>query len=257
MKICAIALAFAGLASIEAANAESDADFQLLTLDGNKVKWSGTVNTGVVITYALVDEAMHFAGARNCAGLVPIDGLIATSRITRVLFEQEVAAAFSMWAQVADVVFRPTRDATTAGILIGAQQRPVGHAFTNVDYRTAADQSGMITRSLICLNPDKQWKVGFGGSAATYDVRYTVAHEIGHAIGLDHPDSSGQLMSFAYQERFRMPQAGDIDGIQRLYGEKRRPSFARQLGGAEQPALQEAEPQGTAGISLGLISPQE
>ena len=79
-----------------------------------------------------------------------------------------------------------------------------------------------ISRSLICLNPTRQWKVGFDGDLQRYDLRYTFAHEIGHAIGLDHPMGAGQIMGYRYEERFRELQAGDISGVIQLYG-KRRP----------------------------------
>ena len=57
-----------------------------------------------------------------------------------------------------------------------------------------------------------------GKSASTaisdsYDLRFTIAHEIGHAIGLDHPGATGQMMAFKYDEHFRQLQSGDIDGV--------------------------------------------
>ena len=66
------------------------------------------------------------------------------------------------------------------------------------------DEAGgkkIIGRSLICLNPTQPWKIGFDGRLDVYDLRYTIAHEIGHAIGLDHPSAAGQLMSYRYDER--------------------------------------------------------
>src|SRR3546814_17194845 len=62
------------------------------------------------------------------------------------------------------------------------------------------------------------WKVGVGGDVTVYDLRYAIAHEAGHAIGLDHPSPSGQLMSFRYDELFRDLQPGDVAGVVALYG---------------------------------------
>ncbi|WP_227712332.1 matrixin family metalloprotease [Marinobacter zhanjiangensis] len=75
-----------------------------------------------------------------------------------------------------------------------------------------------IDTALVCLNPDQNWKVGFGGDRDGYDIRYTLIHEIGHAIGLDHPGPSGQVMGFRYTEAFPELQPGDLRGVRRLYG---------------------------------------
>ncbi len=77
-----------------------------------------------------------------------------------------------------------------------------------------------ISRSLICLNPDRTWKVGFDGDLQRYDIRYTLTHEIGHAIGLDHPAGGGEIMGYRYEEAFRKLQPGDIAGAVQLYGER-------------------------------------
>ena len=198
--------------------------FRLLDLDGRNVKWGRGDGLATVVTYAIVDRHMRFPEARNCTGVVPVDQLLANSRIDRTKFEHEVKAAFSMWEEVADITFRQVDNSQSAGILIGAQADPVGHAFANVDYRAGTESVTNsireIGRSLICLNPSKTWKVGFDGKLTVYDLRYTIAHEIGHAIGLDHPEPASQLMSFKYHERFRSLQAGDVEGAVRLYGKR-------------------------------------
>ena len=56
---------------------------------------------------------------------------------------------------------------------------------------------------LICFNPLQKWKVGFDGNLDVYDMRYTLTHEIGHAIGLDHPGAAGALMGFRYDEKLK------------------------------------------------------
>jgi len=83
-----------------------------------------------------------------------------------------------------------------------------------------------ISKSLICLNPDELWKIGFDGNLDVYDLRYTVAHEVGHAIGLDHPGRDGQLMSYRYAETSRELRAGDINGAVEIYGARTPTSLA-------------------------------
>ncbi len=119
-------------------------------------------------------------------------------------------------------------DPTSADILIGAQGNPRGFAFTNVDYKRGHNGASVrrIEKSLICLNPNKRWKIGFDGSMNVYDVRYAIAHEVGHAIGLDHPSPNGQLMSFRYGEDFRTLRPGDVSGAVALYGRRGAPAVA-------------------------------
>jgi predicted Zn-dependent protease len=149
--------------------------------------------------------------------------LLARSGISQYRYEAEAAEAFDAWSAVANIDFRQVSDAAAADILIGAQAYPVGRAFTNVSYtRNTASVVRPLDKSLICLNPDQLWKVGFDGDLNVYDLRYTLKHEIGHAIGLDHPDTTSQVMSYRYEERFTTLQAGDISGAVALYGNKQK-----------------------------------
>lgn len=214
-------------------------DYRLLQLDGRQVKWGAPqLGTGAKVRYALVPAGMDFGPTRNCDGLLPLDGLLADNRIDRQEAAREIAAAFALWERAANISFQAVEDPVAADILIGAQAKPRGRAFTEVihDRRKAGPatvgalsptdakaQGGNvrpIEKALICLNPEKPWKVGFGGDVEVYDLRYTIAHEIGHAIGLDHPGPSGQLMGFAYEEQFRVLQAGDLAGAIALYGRR-------------------------------------
>jgi hypothetical protein len=194
--------------------------FQLLDLENQTVKWqSPRMGVGADITYALATELVETPGARNCAKLVPPDKAYAPSNITTDQFRHEVASAFRMWEGVANITFREVRDPHAANILIGAQGEPQGRAFTNVALKKDGTPGHKtIERSLICLNPLQPWKVGFDGRLDVYDLRYTIAHEIGHAIGLDHPSAAGELMSYRYDERQKGLQPGDTQGVVLLYG---------------------------------------
>lgn len=214
-------LLLASLVGIGGVHAQTYLGFRLLDFGGLYVRWGGSGPNPVVVTYAFVDQDVAFDDARNCTRMVPMDGMLSLSGVSKPMFLEEVRSAFDMWERVANIRFEPAEEGTKPGVLIGAQADPVGHAYADVKY--VKDGTGtlrQIDRSLICLNPVKRWKIGFDGNLAIYDLRYTIAHEIGHAIGLDHPEPHGQLMSMRYQEGFRSLQAGDVSGAVKIYGER-------------------------------------
>jgi hypothetical protein len=195
--------------------------FLLLQLDGLYVKWGEPVlGTGATVRYAFVTNDTQVAGARNCGAMTPLDAPLQKFGIRPDKLRTEVAAAFAMWERAADIRFIAVENANEADILIGGQFAPRGRAFANVTYRSEGGATRGIEKSLICINQTQPWKIGFGGDASAYDLRYTIAHEIGHAIGLNHPGPSGQLMGFKYAEGFRTLQQGDLDGAIALYGRR-------------------------------------
>lgn len=207
--------------------AKGDPGFRLLVLDGRMVRWTLPARgLPVSVSYAFLREPAEFPGARNCAKMLPPAAALAPSRIDREAFRREVRAAFDMWQQAVNIDFHETDDVSRAGILIGAEAEPRGQAFTNVTPHRAKPPATMdaIAQSLICLNPEKRWKIGFDGNLDVYDIRYTIAHEVGHAIGLDHPGAEGSLMSYRYVERDRRLQPGDIAGAIVLYGARGSPT---------------------------------
>lgn len=212
---------FSMAAGLAPASAQSPFGYVELVLDGHAVKWGDPVaGTGATVTYGVAEATMTFPGARNCPAITGLDPLLARNHVARAAFDGELDRAFEAWSDVADIRFKRT-DAASADIVIGAQVTPAGRAFTNVDYRAPADLTEgprAIRQSLICLNPLTGWKVGFDGDLGVYDLRYALTHEIGHAIGLNHPGRTGELMDFRYREAFRIPQAGDIAGAVALYG---------------------------------------
>jgi hypothetical protein len=196
-----------------------DGGYQLLELDGHKVKWGDQrLGVGASISYAFARETLRFDDAINCADMAPIERL-SGDHLTMEMLAREAAAAFRVWEAAASLSFHEVDDTRDANIILGAQGRPRGRAFANVSY--APDQEDgvrAIEQALVCLNPGHKWKVGFDGNEDVYDIRYTLVHEIGHAIGLDHPGPSGQVMAFRYTEDFHDLQPGDLRGVQRLYG---------------------------------------
>jgi len=194
--------------------------FQLIELEGRYIKWGPAVmGTPARVTVGFVDRVMSAPQAGDCGEMRPVTPALDAMRISNEDFRAEVRHALDAWQRVAGIRFDIVEEPRYADILIGAQNVPRGLAFANVMYRASENRAiRALVRSYVCLNPAQQWKVGFDGRLNVYDLRYTIAHEIGHAIGLSHPGPPGQLMSFKYSEAIREPQFGDIAGAVLLYG---------------------------------------
>jgi len=176
----------------------------------------------MVLTYAIADQEIEIAGAINCTRIKAPGRIAAALRLGAGEMDALVAEAFARWQRVADITFVRAAPGMSADIVIGEQAEPIGIAFTNVVLGTGwTDGRRHIARSQICLNPQRRWKIGFDGDLTSYDILYALTHEIGHAIGLDHPSPRGHVMSFRYDERVAELSAGDIQGAVALYGRAR------------------------------------
>lgn len=210
------------VAALHGGAAEAE-PFRFLTIERHQLKWGEPrLGTPARVTWRLIDEPQRFASAINCRSMAPSMGSIGANRVTPQAFWYELREAFAAWSEFAAIDFVAVRDGP-ADILIGAQAEPRGRAFTNVEFDRRAPGSGprRLTQATICLNPAEPWKIGFDGNLDAYDLRYALMHEIGHAIGLDHPAIDGVIMHFRYGETFRDLQPGDVRGVTALYGPRR------------------------------------
>ena len=214
-------LAALSLAFLLTAQASRADDFRLLEIGGFHVKWgAAALGQGAgPVTYGFVRSPTSFPGARNCPTVVPADGIAAAADVDRRRFEALAAEAFYLWSAAANIAFRPARAGEIPDILIGAQGSPHGIAFADVWSDRARAVSGVapLTTATICLNPTVAWTDN-GGVPGALDLRTVLTHEIGHAIGLDHPGPTGALMGFANQGSIERLMPGDVAGARALYG---------------------------------------
>lgn len=252
MRVRRILAAFILAATSQTIGISTAFSGSLLQFEGHLLRWEPqAASNRTVISYSILTADYSVPGNKsilspsNCAAMHAFSDIVAQSPDVPVqVASQELRAAFAAWEEVANVMFIEAPDPRTADLIIGAQAIPEGKAFANLSYRsgratapvakalgattprngpsyddnaTGGATSG-IDQAYVCLNPKTPWKVGFDGNLNIYDLRYTFTHEIGHAIGLDHPDRAEALMAYRYDERVRTLQPSDIAAAQRLYG---------------------------------------
>jgi hypothetical protein len=234
------------------ANAHRSVADELLRVDGRAVKWAGpALGPTTVITYAILTRPFSLPDTKktlspdNCGAMGAFDEIVvASSTVTGATVKGELLAAFASWEKVAGVKFVEINEVERANVVVGATIASNGPAFANLsigsglgrrpvpkglgagsgtkavtaDNIAPVKSAATIEQAYICLSPKQPWKIGFDGILGVYDLRHTFMHEVGHAIGLDHPGSSGAIMGYRYDERVRELQPSDIAAAKFLYG---------------------------------------
>lgn len=137
-------------------------------------------------------------------------------------FLTQVQNAFNAWSAVANIAFVQVADSGSPYDSADAfgDIRIGGHPFDGASGTLAhgfyPPNNGTSAAGDIHFDIDDLWKIGFGGPG--FDIFQVMAHEIGHAIGLDHTGVANSLMNPFYTEAFFGLQADDIAGAQFIYG---------------------------------------
>ncbi len=185
------------------------------------VAWSYSLITdsgGYVVTWA--------------PGSIPMQVKLPTSPVYGDGFNQSssVVAAMNDWnAQLGVVQFAPTQlgpgaygvgngvneiamDSTIDGEAFGSNTLAVTVSFRSGNERIESD---------IIFNTAWTWDSYRGNLQAAEDIRRVAIHELGHVLGLNHPDQAGQSVTAIMNStvsNIAALQTDDITGGQALYG---------------------------------------
>jgi hypothetical protein len=140
-------------------------------------------------------------------------------------WQRQIALALATWESVANINLVPVQDGPYDFNILGNAQgdprfgdiRIGGYAFAN-NSTTLADTyfpppNGSTAAGDVEINTSLGFNIG-----SNYDLYSVLLHETGHSLGLNHSVNPAEVMSAVYGGVRTGLQAGDIAGIQAIYG---------------------------------------
>ncbi len=193
-------------------------------------KWGSSVlGTGATVTWSLVPTRVDCGAAFG-------GGACSTTALSDFMpsgYESQIQGALDAWAAVANLKFVKVSDdgaatgASTASgdIRFGARSfsgtvldGAGGIGFSPPSYYTPPGGGAVINLTTDTQAGDVFFNSDFGATFSDPGYLFSlVAHETGHALGLDHTLVPNSLMNAGIASGLG-PQADDIAGMQFLYG---------------------------------------
>jgi hypothetical protein len=195
------------LAAFVFAAATAGIAYDVIRGDGLIIRWApGTVTWQVKVgTTRTLDDGSNFASSFNAA-IAQWNAVISTVQFNGVIATEGPGGRQN---GINEVFF----SSDVYGEAWGASTLAITTSFRSGARRTQSD---------ILFNSGRSWDSYRGSLRSAMDFRRVAIHELGHALGLDHPDEAGQTVTAIMNSRVSSGvdaiRQDDIDGAQFLYG---------------------------------------
>lgn len=189
----------------------------------NPGKWgSPTFGTGATITYSFMATGTDCSAEDAGCSITALGAFGPAFSV----WQSEIEAAMAAWSAVANLTFVQVADmgeAFGAGTQQSGDLRFGGHAFDGafgvLAHGYYPPANGATAAGDMHFDTGDCWEGAMDGTAdGCFSIFQVAAHELGHALGLDHTGVPASLMNPFYTESFTGPQADDIAGMQFIYG---------------------------------------
>lgn len=168
-------------------------------------------------------------------GPIPLDIMLSdTPRSDFTTYNSTALAAVGAWNyKLATVQFVPQTFPAAAAVAgngrnelafsatVGGQA--YGSGVLAVTLKATSPSVHQMLESDVLFNPAVNWSVYRGALQSSEDIQRVILHELGHVLGLDHPDEHGQSSSIpalmnSHVSDLDLLAADDLAGAQSLYG---------------------------------------
>ncbi len=160
----------------------------------------------------------------------------APSSLSQAAFEESIQTALDAWSQVVDVQFVRTSQPGQNNSLDFGVGSIDGAGGTLAEAYFPDDVNSSRVAGDVEFDAAENWEVGNARGSSAYDIVLVAAHEIGHALGLNHLQAAGSILlpSVSPTQQFTGLDQSDIAAIRQLYAATSVPT--------EEPTVPKTEP---------------